>query len=63
VDYPVADVTVPQPDMQGELRSGESLEGWIALLVPKTEQKPLLYYSADAGAAVLHGGSKWFRLY
>jgi len=63
VDYPAADVILPQPEMQGDMRSGESIEGWIALLVPLTDRKPLLYYSADAGAAVQHGGSKWFKLY
>ena len=63
VDYPAADVIPPEPEMHGELRSGESLEGWIALLVPQTDQKPLLSYSADAGGAVAHGGAKWFKLY
>jgi hypothetical protein len=63
VDYPAADVTVPQPEMRGEVHSGESLEGWIAFIVPKTDKTPLLNYSADAGGAVLHGGSKWFKLY
>jgi hypothetical protein len=63
VDYQAADVAVPQPEMRGEVRSGESLEGWIAFIVPKTDKTPLLNYSADAGGAVLHGGSKWFKLY
>ena len=63
IDYPAAKVTLPKPEMQGELKSGESLEGWVAFLVPKTDQKPLLSYSADAGGAVLHGGGKWFQLY
>jgi hypothetical protein len=49
--------------MRGELRSGEHLEGWVAVLVPQADQKPLLTYSADVGGAVLHGGSKWFKLY
>ena len=37
--------------------------GWIGFLVRRTDKKPLLNYSADAGGAVLHGGSKWFKLY
>lgn len=61
-DYPYADVILPGPEMRGNLRSGDSLEGWIALLVPVTDENPLLYYSADAGKAVLHGGNIWFRL-
>jgi hypothetical protein len=63
IEYPAAEVILPRPEMRGELRSGESLEGWIALLVPQADRKPLLSYSADVGAAVLHGGSKWFKLY
>jgi len=63
VYYPAAEVVLPEPEMRGELRSGEFLEGWIALVVPQADRKPLLTYSADAGAAVLHGGGKWFKLY
>jgi hypothetical protein len=62
-DYPAADVILPKPRVQGDLSSGDSIEGWIALLVPITDEKPLLYYSADAGKAVLHGGNMWFKLY
>jgi hypothetical protein len=53
----------PKPELRGNLRSGDSLEGWIALVVPKKEQRPLLNYSADAGGAVHHGGGKWIKLY
>ncbi|MFC1839329.1 hypothetical protein ACFL1N_07105 [Thermodesulfobacteriota bacterium] len=61
-DYPYTDLILPGPGMRGDLSSGDSLEGWIALLVPITDEKPLLYYSADAGKAVLHGGNIWFKL-
>jgi len=62
-DYPAADVILPKPAMQRDLSSGDYTEGWIALLVPIKDEKPLLYYSADAGKAVLHGGNIWFKLY
>jgi len=61
-DYPYADVIVPGPGIRGDLGSGDSIEGWIAMLVPAADKKPLLYYSADAGKAVLHGGNIWFEL-
>ena len=61
-DYPHASVILPEPVMQGNLSSGDSIDGWIALLVPVKEDNPLLYYSADAGKAVLHGGNIWFKL-
>lgn len=63
VDYPAANVSPPKPEMRGELSSGEFLEGWIAVLVPQADQKPMLSYSADEGGAVMHGGGKWFKLY
>lgn len=62
-DYPAADVILPKPEMQGNLTSGDSIEGWVAFRVPKTDEKPMLYYSADSGKAVLHGGNIWFKLY
>lgn len=61
-DYPHANVILPEPELRRDLSSGDSLEGWIALQVPVTEEKPLLFYSADAGKAVLHGGNIWFVL-
>lgn len=63
VDYPAVDVSLPKPEMLGDLRSGEHLEGWIAVRVPQADKKPLLSYSADQGGAVMHGGGKWFKLY
>lgn len=62
-DYEAAQVTLPDPPMSGDLKAGQSLEGWIAFAIPVAEQKPMLNYSADQGGAVLHGGGKWFRLY
>lgn len=62
-DYPAPDVILPKPEIRGDLSSGDSIEGWTALLVPVIDEKPLLYYSADAGKAVLHGGNMWFKLY
>jgi hypothetical protein len=63
IDYPAASVTPPQPEMKGALRSGESKVGWVVLLVAKDDTKPLMSYSADRGAAIVHGGEKWFALY
>jgi len=63
MDFPSAESSLPKPEMRGDLKSGESLEGWVAFKVPKTEKEPLLSYSADSGGAILHGGGKWFKLY
>lgn len=63
LDYKTISVTLPKPEMRGELRSGESIEGWVAFAVPQEDKEPIMNYSADVGAAVLHGGGKWFKLY
>ncbi len=61
-DYEAASVVPPKPDMRKGLKSGESHEGWIVFAVAKEDKEPLMYYSADAGGAVQHGGGKWFLL-
>lgn len=48
-DYPVPSISV-KPDLAliGKvLSSGESLEGWIILEVPKNEEKPLLAFNRE----------------
>lgn len=62
-EYPHASVAPPQPTIAGSLRSGDSREGWVVIEVPRGDSKPLMYYSADAGAGTLHGGGTWFKLY
>jgi hypothetical protein len=61
-DYKAASVVPPKPEMRKGLKSGESIEGWLVFEVAKEDKAPLMYYSADAGGAVQHGGGKWFLL-
>lgn len=61
-DYKTASVIPPKPEMRKGLKSGESLEGWLAFEVAKEDRAPLMSYSADTGGAVQHGGGKWFLL-
>ena len=61
-DYMPAPVVLPKPEMRKGLKSGESLEGWVAFMVAQKDKTPLMSYSADAGGAVQHGGGKWFLL-
>lgn len=61
-DYKPAVVVLPKPEMRKGLKSGESLEGWVAFMVAQKDKTPLMSYSADAGGAVQHGGDKWFLL-
>ncbi len=62
-DYQIADVVVPKPEMRKAMKSGETVEGWIAFVVPQQDKTPLMTYSADQGGAIVHGGAKWFALH
>lgn len=61
-DYRAVSVVPPKPEMRKGLKSGESLEAWLVFAVAKEDQAPLMFYSADTGGAVQHGGGKWFLL-
>jgi hypothetical protein len=61
-DYKAVSVVPPKPEMRRELKSGESFEGWLVFAVPKEDKAPLMFYSADKGGAIQHGGGKWFLL-
>jgi len=60
--YKSVSVIPPKPEMRKALKSGESCEGWLVFEVAAEDKGPLMYYSADAGGAVQHGGGKWFLL-
>jgi len=61
-DYQLADVVPPKPEMRKAMKSGETVEGWIAFAVSQQDKAPLMTYSADQGGAIVHGGAKWFLL-
>ena len=61
-DYELADVVPPKPEMRKDMKSGETIEGWIAFAVSQQDKGPLMTYSADQGGAIVHGGAKWFVL-
>jgi hypothetical protein len=61
-DYRAASVAPPKPQMRKKIKSGESIEGWLAFEVAKEDAAPLMSFSVDAGGAVQHGEPKWFRL-
>ena len=61
-DYRPALVAPPGPEMRKNLKSGESLEGWVVFEVSREDRAPLMSYSAGDGGAVQHAGVKWFSL-
>ncbi len=61
--YDSPSVTPPKPELNDTLHSGDSLEGWVAFMVPQEEKKPIMTYGVDESGAVQHGGDMWFQLY
>lgn len=61
-DYKAVSVVSPKPELRKGLKSGESFEGWVVFAVAQEDKAPLMFYSADSGGAVQHGGGKWFLL-
>jgi hypothetical protein len=61
-DYRLADVALPKPELRKDMKSGETVEGWVAFIVSRQDKAPLMTYSADIGGAIQHGGAKWFVL-
>lgn len=56
-EYKILLSVQPKPELSGRLRSGDSLEGWLAFLVAKEDGKPLMNFNRE------HDGGIWFQLY
>lgn len=52
-----------QPRLNGTLKPGDSLEGWVAFLVPRSVSKPLMVFREDVGTVSHRGGGTWFELF
>lgn len=62
--YPVVTlVAPPKPVLRTKLRSGDSVEGWVVLLVPHVNRMPLMLFVPDLGTTSHSGDSYVFRLY
>jgi len=61
--YPAANVVPPRPRLAGTLHSGDSLEGWIVVLVARDEKKPFTAFRADVRLLSHSGIGPSFRLY
>lgn len=53
----------PMPDLQGTLKPGDSLEGWITFAVPRSNRQPLMLFRADVRSVIHEGGGSLFKLY
>ncbi len=63
MEYPQISVTVPKPVLRGTIKSGDSIEGWVAFAVDKKDSKPVMVFDPDSGGATGRGRTLFFRLY
>jgi hypothetical protein len=62
--YPAPNlVAQPKPSLHATLRSGDSIEAWVVLLVPPADRTPLMLFAPDLGTTSHSGDSYVFRLY
>jgi len=62
-EYASAPAVLPEPELSGELRAGESVEGWVGFLVEKRDGKPLMAFDPASGGGTLRGRVVWFQLF
>jgi len=56
-------VEPPTPRLNGTVHPGESIDGWVAFLVPRNVSKPLMVFREDVGTVSHRGTGTWFQLY
>lgn len=52
--YGTPSIVLPEPQLSGALRSGDSRQGWIAFEVSRQDRKPLMIFDQ---------GNVWFQIY
>ena len=63
-EYPTPKlVAQPNPALHADVQSGHSFEGWVVLLVPRGDSKPLMRFVPDADTTSHQGESPLFRLF
>lgn len=63
MEYPQVSVTVPKPALKGMVKSGDSVEGWVAFAVDKKDSEPVMVFDPDSGGATGRGRTLFFKLY
>jgi Domain of unknown function (DUF4352) len=63
-DYAPAHIAEqPIPNLDGTLKPGNSLEGWVTFIVPQGDRKPLMLFRENVGSVFHEGGGSFFELY
>lgn len=62
--YPAAALAAPvKPELRGTLQPGDSTEGWVAFVVPRSDHTPLMVFREDVGSVIHQGDASFFKLY
>jgi hypothetical protein len=62
--YAPANLAVPvKPELRAILHSGDSVEGWVAFHVPRSDHTPLMMFREDVGSVIHQGDASFFKLY
>jgi hypothetical protein len=62
-EYPQVSVTVPKPALIGAVKPGDSMEGWVAFVVDRKDNQPVMVFDPDSGGATGRGRTLFFELY
>jgi hypothetical protein len=62
-EYPQISVSVPKPPLIGTVKSGDSMEGWVAFAVDRKDSEPVMVFDPDSGGATGRGRTLFFKLY
>lgn len=64
LSYATANLAVPvKPELRAVLHSGDSSEGWVAFLVPRSDHTPLMMFREDVGSVIHQGDASFLKLY
>jgi len=63
MEYPMVSLTAPEPRLVGRVKSGDSLEGWVAFAVDSNDSQPVMVFDPDTGGATGRGRTLFFKLY
>ena len=63
MEYPQISVTAPSPVLKGRIKSGDSIEGWVAFAVDKKDNEPVMVFDPDSGGATGRGRTLFFKMF
>jgi hypothetical protein len=62
-EYESVSVVAPKPELAGEAKANNAVEGWVAFAVGQKETKPIMTFDPASGGAMLRGKVLFFKLF